>query len=118
MTAYLPLPKRFKDYGVSFRPVKLQKFGSCRIQLCCQFGTSALLTHGQPSALKRSKSAFLLVGHGFFVTLQATACPKKESAPTQEPQSHAIHMQSTCNACFVPLILRRPDLSSAASLIS
>jgi hypothetical protein len=78
IAAYLPLPKRFKDYSVSFRSVKLQKFGYRRIQFCCQFGSPALLTHGQPSALKRSKSDFLLVGHGVFVTRQATSGAKKK----------------------------------------
>jgi hypothetical protein len=66
IAAYLPPPKRFKDYSVSFRSVKIQKFRYCCIELSCQFGSWALLTHGQPSALKRSKSAFLLVGHDVF----------------------------------------------------
>jgi hypothetical protein len=77
------MPKRFKDYSVSLRSVKLQKFAYCSIQLCCQCGSSPLLTQRQPSASKRSKSAFLLLGHGVFVTRQATAGPKKKAAPPQ-----------------------------------
>jgi hypothetical protein len=76
----LPLPKRFKDYSVSFRSVKLQKFDYCGIQFYCQFG-SALLTHGQPSALKRSKSAFLLVGHEVFCHAASDCRSEKESGP-------------------------------------
>jgi hypothetical protein len=44
--------------------MKLQKFRYRCIELCSRFRSPALLTHGQPSALKRRKSAFLLVGHG------------------------------------------------------
>ena len=58
---------RFKDVSVSFRSMKLQKFRYCCIALCSRFRSLALLTHGQPSALKRSKSALLLVGHGPFI---------------------------------------------------
>jgi hypothetical protein len=35
----------------------------CGIELCGRPRSPALLTHGQPSGLKRSKSAFLLVRH-------------------------------------------------------
>jgi hypothetical protein len=62
--ACLPVPKLVKDDSVSFRSMKLQKFRYRCIELCSRFRSPALLTHGQPSALKRSKSAFLLVGHG------------------------------------------------------
>jgi hypothetical protein len=62
--ATYPLLKRSKDDSVSFRSMKLQKFCYCCIELCSRFRSPALLTHSQPSALKRSKSAFLLVGHG------------------------------------------------------
>jgi len=60
--AHSPLPERFKDDIVSFRSRKFQKFRYCRIELC-RFRLPALLTHGQISALKRCKSAFLLVSH-------------------------------------------------------
>lgn len=43
--------------------MKLQKFRYRCIELCSHFRSPSLLTHGQPSALKRSKSAFLLVVH-------------------------------------------------------
>jgi hypothetical protein len=66
--ASLPLPKRFKDDSVSFGSMKLQKFRYCCIELCSPFRSPARLTHGQPSALKCSKSAFLLVGHGSLVS--------------------------------------------------
>jgi len=62
--AYLPVPKFFKDVGVSFGSMKLQKFRYCCIELRSLFRLSSLLTHGQPSAFKRSNPAFLLVGHG------------------------------------------------------
>jgi hypothetical protein len=59
-----PLLKRSKNDSVIFRSMKLQKFRHCCIELCSSFRSPALLTQGQPSALKRSKSVFLLVGHG------------------------------------------------------
>ena len=61
--ACLPVPERCKDDSVSFRSVKLQKFRYRGIELCGLSRSPALLTHVQPSGLKRSKSAFLLVRH-------------------------------------------------------
>ena len=57
------MPKRFKDHSVSLRSTKLQKFRYSCIEFCT-FRSPPLLTHGQPSALKHSKSTFLLTGHG------------------------------------------------------
>jgi len=66
--ATYPELKRSKDDSVSFRSMKLQKFRYCCIELCCRLRSPAVLAYGQPSALKRNKSVFLLVGHW---TLQA-----------------------------------------------
>src|SRR5690242_18769468 len=104
----LPLSKLFKDYSVSFSSMKLQKFRYCPIELPCHFRSSALLTHGRPGGLKRSKSAFLLVGHKSFMR-QATADPKKKAAPPQEPQSHVVQTKLKFNLCFgsvVPYVPR------------
>ena len=57
------MPKRCKDDSVSFRSVKLQKFRYRGIELYGRSRSPALLTHGQPSGLKRSKSACLLIRH-------------------------------------------------------
>ena len=62
--AAYPELKRLKDDSVSFGSMKVQKFHYCCIEFCSHFRSPALLPHGQPSALKRSKSAFLLVGYG------------------------------------------------------
>jgi hypothetical protein len=62
--------------------MKLEKCRYCRIEARCHFRSSAMLTHGRPSPFKRSKSAFLLVGHAF-LSRQATAGPKKKAAPPQ-----------------------------------
>src|SRR5215471_19320492 len=70
--AAYPALKRLKDDSVSFRSMKLQKFHYCCIEFCSHFCSPALLTHGQPSALKRSKSAFLLVGHGPLISALPT----------------------------------------------
>jgi len=73
--AAYPALKRLKDDSVSFRSMKLQKFHYCCIEFCSHFCSPALLTHGQPSALKRSKSAFLLVGHGPLISALPTPAP-------------------------------------------
>src|SRR5262249_58633563 len=60
----------------SFRSMKVQKFHYCCIEFCSHFRSPALLPHGQPSALKRSKSAFLLVGHGPLISALPTPTPQ------------------------------------------
>jgi len=58
---YLPLTKCFTDDNVGLRSLKLQKFRYRCIELCSHVRSPSLLPHGHPSALKRSKSAFLFV---------------------------------------------------------
>jgi len=80
--AYLPVPKFFKDVGVSFGSMKLQKFRYCCIELRSLFRLSSLLTHGQPSVLKRRNPAVLLVSHGApaaSATVLATRLRRKKS---------------------------------------
>ena len=61
--AYLPVLKRFEDGSVRFRYMTLHKFRYYSIALRDRFRPPVLLSHGQPSILKRGKFPFLLVGH-------------------------------------------------------
>ena len=74
--AAYPELKRLKNDSVSFRSMKVQKFHYWCIEFFSHFRSPALLSHGQPSALKRSKSAFLLVGHGPLISALPTPTPQ------------------------------------------